>query len=456
MERQGDSQVRLMIVDLEQFVPADHLLRQVRSKIDFEFIYDKVKDLYKDGGRPFVDPVRLVKMWLVGYLYGIDSERRLEQEVHLNLAYRWFLGLQLDERVPDHSTLSANRNGRFKGSNLFLEIFEGIVEQCTLAGLVQGQAVVTDSTHIKASASEGSTELVAVRQEPSEYMKTLAATAREIDEEKRKQSGKKKSGKKSEKPPDEIGQERTVRRSKTDPEAGYMSRPGKPRGYHYPAHLTIEPSHGIILDAEATAGNVNDHVPYPTCIERAKQRHDIQEAAADAGYDRAEVHMRLAEMGVTSYTPAVEHISGTTGESRFVIRDYKYDANTDTYECPHEKTLSFKYVTKYKPQRMYAASQKDCRACPLVNLCLSPSAKFRELKRPLLQDHLDKAHERSASPRYRELMRLRQIWCEGTNATLKARHCLRRAMRRGLHNMQEQLLMAVTALNIRRMVAVGV
>ncbi|HLO02858.1 MAG TPA: IS1182 family transposase [Symbiobacteriaceae bacterium] len=453
MERDGDSQVRVMIVDLELFVPGGHLLRQIKSKVDFNFIYGKVKDLYKDGGRPSIDPVRLIKMWLVGYLYGIDSERRLEQEVHLNLAYRWFLGIQLDERVPDHSTLSANRNGRFKGSTLFLDIFEGIVEQCKQAGLVKSQAVVTDSTHVKANASDASAEFVTVTKAPREYVAALADAAREKDTAKREQLGKKKRGSKADKESDGEGKKRTIRRSTTDPDAGYMNRPNKPKGFHYLAHLTIEPSHGIILNATATAGNVNDHEPYVDCIEQAMTRHEIEEAAADAGYDRAEVHARLAEMGITSYTPAVEHISGSADDNRFTVRDFEYDPQADSYVCPAGNSLPFKYVARDKAQKIYSASQKNCKTCPLRDQCLAPSAKFRKLKRPLLQEHLDQAHERTKTDRYRELLRLRTIWCEGTNATLKARHCLRRAMRRGLHNMREQLLMAAAALNIRRLVA---
>lgn len=172
--------------------------------MDFGFVYEKVKDRYKTGGRPSVDPVVLVKMWILGYLYGISSERRLEQEVHMNLGYRWFLGLPLDERVPDHSTLSVNRNGRFRGAALFLEIFENIVDQCQAAGLVQSQAVVTDSTHIKANASNERRETVVVTKSPREYWLELDAEAQSLDEEQRKnRTGGKRGPKAKEQEPEQ-------------------------------------------------------------------------------------------------------------------------------------------------------------------------------------------------------------------------------------------------------------
>jgi transposase len=145
------------------------MLRLIKEKVDFKFVRDRVRHLYSDKGRPSIDPIRLVKMWLIGYLYGIPSERRLEQEIKLNLAYRWFLDLQVDDRIPDHSTLSRNRNERFAGTDLFLAFFEEIVEQCKAAGLVQGEAVVTDSTHIRANASHGSKETVVVAKTPRDY-----------------------------------------------------------------------------------------------------------------------------------------------------------------------------------------------------------------------------------------------------------------------------------------------
>jgi transposase len=198
-----EKQCQFMFINLDDFVPQDHLLRVIKRTIDFSFIYDKVKDLYSPIGRRSVDPVLLVKMLLIGYWYGIPSERKLEQEVKLNLAYRWFLGLDLAEAVPDHSTISQNRRRRFKNSPLFQEIFDTIVSRCVTEGLVTGEVIVTDSTHIKASASRQRVEKIWVEKTPTEYMQMLEQEARQLEaqlQKRREAAGKKKCGKKRQLP----------------------------------------------------------------------------------------------------------------------------------------------------------------------------------------------------------------------------------------------------------------
>ena len=186
--------VNLEFIDLNMFVPSNHILRQINEKIDFSFIYNKMEKYYSRLGRKSLDPVLLYKMLLIGYLFNVDSERELEQEVNLNIAYRWFLGLDLTDPVPDHSTFSQNRRRRFKDSTVFQEIFDDIVKLCIEKGLVTGEVIVTDSTHIKASAAKGKVEKIAVEKTPSQYLNTLEQEAKKIEkelEEKRKEAGTK-------------------------------------------------------------------------------------------------------------------------------------------------------------------------------------------------------------------------------------------------------------------------
>lgn len=269
VDEQEQALPRLLYINLDDYIPEDHLLRRIKENVCFKFIRGKVRHLYSDKGRPSVDPIRLVKMWLIGYLYGISSERRLEEEIRLNLAYRWFLDLQLDERIPDHSTLSRNRNERFAGTTLFEDIFEEIVQQCKAAGVVQGEAVVTDSTHIRANASENKRETVVVSKTPREYWAELQSEAEAVDAANRESRGG--GGKRGPKPSPAAPELHERVQYTTDPEAGKLGRPGKPHGPHYLAHMTIEPTHGIILDADVTPADVCDHEPYVDCIRRAKE-----------------------------------------------------------------------------------------------------------------------------------------------------------------------------------------
>lgn len=158
---------------IEDLMPKEHFLRDLDRLVDFEFVYEKVEHLYANTGRPSIDPVVIVKMLLLGYLYGIDSERKLEQEICVNIAYRWFLGLELEDSVPDHSTISQLRRRKFKGTKVFQEIFDEVVRKCMEAGLVSGKLLLTDSTHILANTGKERREVIEVPDTPSEYMKRL-------------------------------------------------------------------------------------------------------------------------------------------------------------------------------------------------------------------------------------------------------------------------------------------
>jgi transposase len=158
---------------MEDLVPESHLLRLIDKHIDFSFIRAKMKDLYSHTGRPSIDPEVLIRMLLVGYLYGITSERRLCEEVGMHVGYRWFVGLNLEDKVPDHSTFSKNRHERFSERGFFQEIFDEVVKQCIQKGLVTGKHLTVDSTYVRADASFKSLEPMVVEMKPKEYIERL-------------------------------------------------------------------------------------------------------------------------------------------------------------------------------------------------------------------------------------------------------------------------------------------
>jgi Transposase and inactivated derivatives len=247
-ERNG-VQLKLHCITMEDLVPEDHFLRKLEAAVDFGFIYDMVRELYcADNGRPGIDPVILVKYLLLGYLYGIPSERQIEEQCRERNPFRWFLGLDLDERIPDHSTISQNRRRRFNGENLFRRLFEEILRKCMEKGLVDGKIILTDSTHVKASASSRRNIKVLVERETTGYMERLNAYEAEERERlelsgaiKLQRAGQEKKPKSS---------EQTV--SLTDPDAGLLGRPGKPDGMHYLSHQSIDAAHGIVVDVAVT------------------------------------------------------------------------------------------------------------------------------------------------------------------------------------------------------------
>jgi transposase len=223
LKEPGAHQHALEMVTLESLVPSDHLLRRIDAFIDFEFIRDKVRHLYCiDNGRPATDPVVLFKLLFIGYLYGIRSERQLVKEVQVNVAYRWFLGFSLTDKIPDASTISQNRRRRFVGTPIYQEIFDAIVEQAQSAGLVSGRVLYTDSTHLKASANKNRFDVQDVEIKPQDYLEALDEA---IDED------REAHGKPPLKARASTAKTKQSKISRTDSDSGYMVREGKPKGF---------------------------------------------------------------------------------------------------------------------------------------------------------------------------------------------------------------------------------
>ena len=252
------------MVTLSSLVPSDHLLRKIDAVIDFSFIHDRVAHLYcADNGRPALDPVLLFKMLFVGYLFGIRSERQLMREIEVNVAYRWFLQLRLTDKVPDASTISQNRRRRFNDSDICQEIFDEIVEQGIRAGRVDGTVLYSDSTHLKANANKNKFERQVVEKSRADY---LAALDADIAQD-RADQGKKPLREKDRQP---VVKETKV--SRTDPDSGYMVRDGKPKGFFYLDHRTVDSAHALITDIHVTPGNVHDSIPYLSRLDRQRAR----------------------------------------------------------------------------------------------------------------------------------------------------------------------------------------
>jgi transposase len=438
-----------MYICLDDLVPQDHLLRDIRKKVDFTFIYEKVQHLYSPFGRRSIDPVLLMKMLLIGYLFGIPSERKLEQEITVNLAYRWFLGLDLGETVPDHSTLSQNRRRRFKDSRIFQEIFDHIVLECITKGIVTGEVVVVDSTHIKANASTHKTEKIVVQKNTSEYFKDLEQEARRIECEHDDDPSKKKRGRK----PKEEVPAKEVTQSKTDREAGLLNRVNKPRGFYYLAHTTIDVNHGIITDVHVTPANRNDHEPFTARLREQKDKFhlQIQKVGADKGYDRSAVHHALEKLEIEGYITPIN-----SDEEHLQKLGFTYNKKNDTYECPEGKSLHFSHVSwrseKQTYSKVYASQSKDCKACPLRSNCFGKTGTRKTIQRPLFQEAKERNVARSKTSIYKKIQQARRVWCEGSFGTMKRCHNLTQTYKKGIRNATEHCLFSALALNIKRMI----
>src|SRR5512137_39230 len=359
LREQINRQISMEFGSIEELVPKDHLLRKIDKVIDFGFIREKVKDLYcADNGRPAVDPVVLFKMLFIGYLYGVRSERQLVRDIQVNVAYRWFLGYGLTAKIPDASTISQNRRRRFAESSIYQEIFDEIVLQAMRRKMVEGTTLYTDSTHLKANANKHKFELQDVQKSTRDYLETL-----EEDVARDREAHGKKPLKEKESTP-EVKETKV---STTDPDSGYMVREGKPEGFFYLDHRTVDSRYNIITDTFVTAGNVHDSIPYLSRHDRQSERFGFNVAAVglDAGYFTAGICKGLEERdiyGAIAYRRPT-HIKGYLRKS-----DYTYDSVTDSYLCPQGCILKYR-TTDRDGYRHYASDSTQCRNCPLQPRC---------------------------------------------------------------------------------------
>lgn len=449
MNQRNGYQLSMFSTTLEEVVPIDHFLRKLDSMVNFDFIYEELKPYYSsDNGRYSIDPVVIVKSLLIAFLYGINSERRLEQELRYNVAYRWFLGLGFNESIPDHSTISQLRRRKFNDADLFKKLFAHVVKLCVETGLVSGKLLITDSTHVKANAAKMSKITVEIERETTDFFKKLD----EYETAERERLGLPEI---TRKPPEPKKTQQT--KSTTDTEAGWLCRPNKPEGFHYLSHQTLDSENGIILDVDVTAGNVPDNTVYIEQLEHVEKTLDasgikVETVCTDSGYDTTLIHKELEEREITAYMPEKEIADNSKTE--YKRKDFIYDRTEDNFICPHGTPLNLRCLQRYESgiYREYRANTKTCKNCPNREKCLAPSQKSRKIQVNIFQDIVDKHHASDGAAEYDAALRERQIWCEGTFAAQKARHNLRGLFRRGLKAAETHCLLSATAINLKRMV----
>lgn len=440
LKDKAPTQSELEFVCINELVPDDHLLRKIEATIDFSFIHDLVKDLYcADNGRPALDPTLLFKLLFLGYLYGVRSERQLIRDVQVNVAYRWFLGLNLTDKVPDASTLSQNRRRRFNESDVYQQIFDEIVLQAMRKKLVTGRVLYTDSTHLKANANKNKSIKVKAEQSAKDYLTALDQAV----EEDRLAHGKKPLPSRSKTP-----ETRTIKQSTTDPDSGYMVRDGKPKGFFYLDHRTVDGACNIITDVHVTPGNVHDSKPYLKRLDRQKERFgfDIRAVGIDAGYFTAAICKGLEERqlyGVIGYRRPT-HRKGT-----FYKREYHYDAEQDHYTCPQGQHLIYK-TTNREGYRHYQSDPEQCRGCPERSRCTRNTKAVKTITRHVWEDSKEWIDQHRLNPVGKKIYRRRKETVERSFADAKELHGYRYARYRGLNRVKGQCLLAAAAQNMKK------
>ncbi|WP_201007600.1 IS1182 family transposase [Paenibacillus glycanilyticus] len=435
-----DKQQNYELVSIEDLVPADHMLRKIDKYIDFSFIDEKVRHLYsQDNGRPAIDPLVLFKMIFLGYFYGIRSERQLEREIQTNLAYRWFLGLGLTDRVPDHTTISWNRRTRFKETTVFQDIFDEIVLQAISHRMVGGRVLISDSTHLKANANKHKYTKDQVKQNARDYLDELNAAV---------ETDRKAQGKKPLKPREEVNEDKEVKISTTDPESGYMVREGKPEGFFYLDHRTVDVKYNLITDVFVTAGNVHDSVPYLGRLDRQRERFgfEVEAVALDSGYLTTPICKGLQDRKIFG---VIAHRRFHPTQGLIHKWEFKYDAEQDLYVCPQEQELPYRTTDRHG-YRHYASNPKICAECPMLRQCTRSKNHRKLLTRHIWEDSKEQVRLNRLSKSGKRLYRKRKETIERSFADAKQLHGFRYCRLRGLRNVAEQALMTATVQNMKK------
>ena len=452
MTRRGTNKdFGFIIGTMEEFVPQDHLVRKMEEALNWDFIYPLVKPLYSLFGRPSIDPVILFKMIFINYTFGIHSMRKTCEEIKVNLAYRWFLGIRLDESVPNYSTWSQNYIRRYGDSDVFDKIFERIIQQGLKYDFIHTDTVFADSTHQKASANKRKHERKEVELTRKKYEDELLE---EINEERISHGKKKIDHLESEEYDfDEktgeqiiVSKTKEIKASLTDPDAGNYHKGEHEECFAY-SHQTFCDSNGFILCHVTVSGNVHDSISFFDAYEKLNNRYKVSNVVLDAGYKTAAIAKEVKDHDQILYLP----YSRPKGERRdiFSRKDFTYDEENNAFICPNNETLSYSTTDK-RGYRIYKSDPSKCDKCPLLSRCTSSKNHQKTLAVHIWSSYLEECEQRRHTDDWKKIYPLRKQTIERDFGDCKENHCLRYTRLRGLKKNSHQAAIIFSVHNLKK------
>ena len=433
--------------DLDKVVPPDHLVRQIDNVLDLSWVHKELAPYYSHTGRPSIDPVLMIRMLIVGYVFAIRSERQLCSEVQVNLAYRWFCKLGIEDDIPNHSVFSRARHERFRESDALRKVFEGVVAKCIAAGLVGGEALSVDASLINADVDKkkrmpGDQPIAWPKPEEAsravrEYLTVLDKAC--ADEASDGSDGD--NGGIRRKPVKEV--------SLTDPQAAWVTRKGVDPFFAYDANYLIDNKTGIIIDAEGTRANrVTEIAVTRTMIERVRRRFDFQphRLAGDTAYGAARLLKWLVDRGITPHIPVWDKSARSDGT--FSRADFIFDRERNIYICPGGAKLTSTGNVDQRRVVYYRANKSDCSTCSLKPKCTT--AIVRKVTRDIDEDVRERVRALANTEAFEQSRRERKK-VEMRFAHMKRIFKLDRLRLRGLSGAKDEVLLTATAQNLRRL-----
>lgn len=427
---------------LEKHIPEDHLLRQIDQFLDFEPLREHLQPFYSHTGRPSIDPELMIRMLLVGYSYGIRSERRLCEEVKFNLAYRWFCKLGLDDKVPDHSSFSKNRRGRFQESNLLRLMFDNIVKACHEEGLIKGEGFATDASYVQADASwenivSSNADFLESHGDGPAVEEYLAA----LDNN-----------------PELTPEQKRI--SLTDPLARWMT--GRNRGparFYYCTNYLMDTAHNVIVDVKATPSNrILEVESTKKMIEHVEKTIKVKpkRLLADTAYGAGPMlEWLVKDKNIEPHIPVWDKTNQKP--ETFNVKEFIWDEESKTYTCPAGKKLVHGRRKLKKPRPVttksdtlrYRAAKKDCDKCKYIMQC-SPSGNPRKIDRSIYEESREVARKITESEVYLQTFKERRK-VEVLFGHLKQILNLRRLRLRGLKGANDEFILAAAVQNLKKL-----
>lgn len=429
--------------NLDSHVPSDHLLRRIDRFLDLSDLRRHLAPFYSHTGRPSVDPELMIRMLVIGYCFGIRSERRLCEEVHLNLAYRWFCRLGLEDGVPEHSTFSKNRHGRFRASGAFRWLFDDVVRRCMAAGLVKGEGFAVDASVVAADANRQrgvpSSEVIDW-EDPALSTRAVREYLEALDGE-------------------SLEQVLPKNLSLTDPQARWTAAPGGPAFYAYSTNYLVDTEHGVIVDVAATpAHRTAELESAKTMVNRVEERFDLvpERLIGDTAYGTAPMLAWMVEdKGIAPHVPVWDRTQ--RDDETLSSSDFQWNEQADEYRCPQGHALRRQWRAFKNPRThitkadtiIYRSSQSDCAACPIKERCC-PNTPMRKIARSIHESARDVARRIRTTDQYQRSRRERKK-VEMLFAHLKRILKLDRLRLRGLSGATDEFTLAAIAQNLRRL-----
>lgn len=446
---------QIQLVCIDDLVPKEHLLRIIDKAIDWSFIYDLVKDTYSaDTGRPSIDPVTLIKIPFIQYLYGIKSMRQTIKDIEVNVAYRWFLGLELDEKVPHFSTFGKNYTRRFEGTDLFEKIFQHILEECYKYKLVDPSEVYVDATHVKARANSKKMQKRIAKKEALFYAEQLK---KDINEDrivhgkkplKDKDDDDKSSGTsdKFEDYTDDVPLDgKEIRCSTTDPDSGWFRKGEHKHVFAYGIETACD-KNGWILDFTVNPGNEHDSRTFKGLYDRL-ENIGMEYCIADAGYKTPAIAKLLLDDGIK---PVLPYKRPMTKDNFFKKYEYVYDEHYDCYICPRNQILKYS-TTNRDGYREYKSCGHICEKCEFLPKCTESKNHVKVVTRHIWEDYIETCEDIRHTDGMKDLYSHRKETIERVFGTAKENHGFRYTQMYGKARMKMKVALTFACMNLKKL-----